>query len=794
ALLHRVSEATGAELPPGWESDDLAALADDGRIETWVTELAVTTAAVLDAAQVNQDAAAAHLENAVLAHDEGRATDELRARHTRATRMAEQLAGSADDAAADRRRLADARRAAVVRPLALVADDAAATSVRAGSAATRAIQAVAQALTVETDALDDTALAAQARDATQRAAVARSFLPRARELTEISGRLARVGERIGRLERDRGNVAERAGELRPMVVELTQQVADVREEAALVPEARQRVSELAIRVLAFATADELDYQVGAARRKYDAQRELTIGLKEQLVDLRESRLQGMAAELATAMVVGEHCPVCGSHDHPAPASAAPGAPTRSDEQALRDRVDDAEIVQEAHADQVRGYQSRLVAAREGAGPGTSDEIRADLEQARAAASAALASAAELAATERRLAETTRSELDATATLGTLDADLRVAREQKSAAETSVAALNDQLAKILGSAPGDAPDLDALIRRHEESAILLATARDALVEQARGADRARESAAAAVRAAGAAGFDDLGTALDAVLAEHETADLQVRTEARQLAETEAAMVLADPAVREAAAAAAPDVPALRRSREEAGQAHTGAASALRLAAQRRERLAVQLLQLRSALAAWAPQRADHAVLRSLAELVEGRGADNSRQMRLSGYVLAARLSQVVAAANERLGRMTDDRYLLEHTAQRGVGERRGALGLLVRDQWTGEQRDPVTLSGGETFVVSLALALGLADVVTGEAGGAGIETLFVDEGFGALDSDTLELVMDTLDQLREGGRVVGVVSHVPELRTRIPAQLVVHKTRSGSTLDQRLGAG
>jgi exonuclease SbcC len=164
------------------------------------------------------------------------------------------------------------------------------------------------------------------------------------------------------------------------------------------------------------------------------------------------------------------------------------------------------------------------------------------------------------------------------------------------------------------------------------------------------------------------------------------------------------------------------------------------------------------------------------------------------MRLSAYVLAARLGQVVAAANERMSRMTDDRYVLEHTAQRGVGERRGGLSLLVRDQWTDERRDPVTLSGGETFVVSLALALGLADVVTGEAGGARIETLFVDEGFGSLDSDTLELVMDTLDQLREGGRVVGVVSHVPELRTRIPTQLVVHKTRAGSSVEQRLGDG
>ena len=109
---------------------------------------------------------------------------------------------------------------------------------------------------------------------------------------------------------------------------------------------------------------------------------------------------------------------------------------------------------------------------------------------------------------------------------------------------------------------------------------------------------------------------------------------------------------------------------------------------------------------------------------------------------------------------------------------------------MRDDWSGEARDPATLSGGETFVVSLALALGLADVITQEAGGADLDTLFVDEGFGALDAETLEDVMDTLDALRDGGRVVGVVSHVAEMQDRIPTQLAVVKSRNGSTLDVR----
>ncbi len=195
----------------------------------------------------------------------------------------------------------------------------------------------------------------------------------------------------------------------------------------------------------------------------------------------------------------------------------------------------------------------------------------------------------------------------------------------------------------------------------------------------------------------------------------------------------------------------------------------------------------MADLDAALAAWGPLRDDLELTSSLSRFVEGKSADNRLQMRLSAYVLAYRLTQVVAAANARLSGMSDQRYSLEHTGRRGAGETRGGLSLLVRDDWSGETRDPATLSGGETFVVSLALALGLADVVTQEAGGADLDTLFVDEGFGTLDADTLDDVMDTLDSLRDGGRVVGVVSHVAEMRDRIPTQLEVRKSRHGSTL-------
>jgi exonuclease SbcC len=175
-----------------------------------------------------------------------------------------------------------------------------------------------------------------------------------------------------------------------------------------------------------------------------------------------------------------------------------------------------------------------------------------------------------------------------------------------------------------------------------------------------------------------------------------------------------------------------------------------------------------------------------MLTALADTAGGRG-DNAYRMSLNSYVLAARLEQVALAASERLVAMSDGRYLLQHTDAKAARGAKSGLGLEVVDQWTGHRRDTSTLSGGESFMASLSLALGLADVVQHESGGIQIETLFVDEGFGSLDEQSLEQVMDALEGLRDGGRVVGLVSHVGEMKQRIGVQLQVVKGRNGSAL-------
>jgi len=235
------------------------------------------------------------------------------------------------------------------------------------------------------------------------------------------------------------------------------------------------------------------------------------------------------------------------------------------------------------------------------------------------------------------------------------------------------------------------------------------------------------------------------------------------------------------------AATEPLPVLAAVLGEADAAVADAGRRVHLAEERVAALGSLTTRLDAATTTWAPLRDAALRAEGMSRLVRGIGHDNQLQMRLSAYVLATRLDQVVSAANERLGHMRDQRYLLQRTDRAARKGSQAGLGLEVVDQWTGDARSPATLSGGETFVVSLSLALGLADVVTQEAGGTEIDTLFVDEGFGTLDADTLDDVMDRLDGLRAGGRTVGVVSHVSELRNRIPTQVHVHKGRAGSSI-------
>lgn len=174
-----------------------------------------------------------------------------------------------------------------------------------------------------------------------------------------------------------------------------------------------------------------------------------------------------------------------------------------------------------------------------------------------------------------------------------------------------------------------------------------------------------------------------------------------------------------------------------------------------------------------------------MVQSLSELANG-GKTGVRGFTFENYVLRAILDEVLVAANERLKQMSQGRYTLTKApVQNGGGGYQG-LDLEIFDAFTGYARPANTLSGGETFLASLSLALGLADIVQSYAGGMHLDTIFVDEGFGTLDPETLEMALKAIIKLQEHGRLVGIISHVPELKERIPARLTVKKTARGST--------
>ncbi|MBC1732432.1 AAA family ATPase [Listeria seeligeri] len=160
--------------------------------------------------------------------------------------------------------------------------------------------------------------------------------------------------------------------------------------------------------------------------------------------------------------------------------------------------------------------------------------------------------------------------------------------------------------------------------------------------------------------------------------------------------------------------------------------------------------------------------------------------NARKITFERYILAMFLDTIINRANHRLSKMTSGRFELHRKIEKAKGNVQSGLELEVFDEYTGLTRHVKTLSGGESFKTSLALALSLAEVVQEMAGGISLETMFIDEGFGTLDPESLEVAVECLLETQENGRLVGIISHVPELKERISARLEVTATNHGST--------
>ncbi len=791
-VVNRLQEAAGVGVPEEWDVHELDAVAEDGSLTAWVEQLVAQATAEESTSAEALAAATAALESDRDACERGRRLAGARQRGERALASLAELDQTAQVETRLRESVESHRRASSVLPATLRVEQAteAADAAEAGAAAHLSV--AARLLGAAADELRPSTLASAATRAAEARAVAESWLPREAELhderarlTSLTAQITRVGEQVSRGAEELTEVEAARQRLRPSLQEARTLAADVPASRQAVEVARAGLAS-AGRVVGLAA--DLDRTRGLLREATERAQDL----REHYLDLRERRISGMAAELASGLAVGCSCPVCGSPDHPSPAAASVGV-SREDEDAARVEHETADFERQALREAQTALEVELASARSASQDRDAAQWRADLDAADARCESAAVAATSVALLEEELQTLEERDRALSAGLTGDRSTLASLEEQQAESEARCAKVTGQLAELLDADP-EATSVAGLVERHGETARLLEDACEALTERERAVRELAAASAAAEAAAGSAGFSSLREATEAVLPTPEAAARSAHLEQRRAARAAAVAVLADAEVASALEEPTPDLAALTASVRTREETRDRAHGAHQRAAARAVRLHALARELDRELAAWEPVRRRHAVAASLASLVEGRSADNQLKMRLSAFVLSERLRQVVAAANERLGGMTDERYTLEQVDEKGAGEQRGGLSLRVRDEWSGKQRDPATLSGGETFLVSLALALGLADTVSHEAGGTQLDTLFIDEGFGALDAGTLDGVMDTLDALRDGGRVVGLVSHVAELRNRVPSQLEVRKGRQGSTLCPSVALG
>ncbi|MFF4836530.1 AAA family ATPase [Streptomyces sp. NPDC001315] len=562
-------------------------------------------------------------------------------------------------------------------------------------------------------------------------------------------------------------------------IEAAQEAATRAEQLAVQREPAQK------RLRAARLRDQLAGDTEEAQKRALVSEKQAIQARADWLDLKEQRLNGIAAELAANLQDGEPCAVCGATEHPAPARKIAGHVDREAEERALAAYQSAE---ERHAQDERRLgvaREALAAATAEAGNAPTEQLARESEELERQYAEARSGASGLHAANEQLrhAEQERERRTAVRQEAAVRAASRVGHRERLDREKAM------LEKELAHARGGAGSVAARAAQLERQVALLTDAADTARTAEDTAQRLKATDARLADAAFRAGFDTPQAAAAALLDDAAYRELQRRLDAWQSEEAAVRAVLAEADTAAAAQQPPADVTSAERTAAVAGRRLRDAASVRDAAARRCTELDRLSARAATGVRRLAPLREEYDRVARLAGLAAGTSADNERKMRLESYVLAGRLEQVAAAATVRLQRMSSGRYTLVHSDDR-AGRGRSGLGLHVVDAWTGRERDTATLSGGETFFASLALALGLADVVTDEAGGVRLDTLFIDEGFGSLDDQTLDEVLDVLDSLRERDRSVGIVSHVADLRRRIHAQLEIVKGRSGSAVRQR----
>ena len=605
---------------------------------------------------------------------------------------------------------------------------------------------------------------------------------------------ASLDDRWAALERDqallnarRADLDEhiRALEARPARhAELETALETARQAENRLPQARVDRDAALARCDAAMRAEALDTRLAASKQAVVEATKAVESAKAHAAAQHRAWLEATAGSIVAELVNGEPCPVCGSPEHPAPADPEAGSVSRSQVEqadAERARADEhlTERVRE-HSDLEREHRAALEAS----------DMRplAELDRALTEATERLQS---LARASRPLAELTEQlsgfAEETAAMRDALETDRTALAEDRARLEAAQSALEQDRARC-ADACGEHATVAA---RHHALLGIADAAESARSHLAAVRTAVREATSASDdlgKALAAAGFTTASQAEQAILPAAElTALAEAVDRIRADRERVRHALTEDPRIRTLTGEETADVAGARRLQEVAEKTRETALAAHATASEAHRHLEEALEAVDRAAVRLADILAGSRALTQVAALVTGR---NDASTPLATWVLLDRFAEVLVFANDRLTQMSSGRYELVRVADEtgSAGRRDRGLGLGVIDRLcAGVVRDPKTLSGGETFYVSLSLALALADVVTAESGGVAMETLFVDEGFGTLDPETLQTVLAELGRLQAGGRTVGIVSHIEELRRQVPDRIEVTTTPVGSTL-------
>ncbi|HCH65611.1 MAG TPA: hypothetical protein DFR83_22600 [Deltaproteobacteria bacterium] len=525
-----------------------------------------------------------------------------------------------------------------------------------------------------------------------------------------------------------------------------------------------------------------------------------------------------AARLAVHLVDGEPCPVCGGTEHPSPARAD-GAlevlealvesaerevsqseavlvqhgrvltahATKHDARMAQARAEEVRMVDAGYAEPVL-WRAALAEARsrEVSANTVWQVVREEQSQAGRVQKQLDAARVRLSGLEREHSAAAQTEASKAGRVTELEAAVGTVVDVGAA----IAQARQEQAELDEKVHADKARCTALRRAESDASRTLSARQSQLAEQA---DKLQSNEQA---------LEVADRALTAALREHEFADVQALKDARRTSDQE--RILADKVQRWSE-----DIAAVRRALEELAEALNGVESPdlplLSAALEVAEKGALEATELRTraeeAIARFDKERAVHAgALEALQEAVANSAGfidlnrvlsgNNGKKVKFPDWVLSWWLDQVLVQANTRLRVLSEGRYRLLRRDGDPKDKRKSAgLDLDIFDAQTGHPREVNTMSGGEKFLTSVSLALGLADVIQMNSGAIELDTLFIDEGFGTLSDHFRDLVLEALDELGST-RQVGVISHVKEVKAFIPCQVQLHKSLDGSTVTVR----